>query len=138
MPVSANAKFHIGLVPQRWYIDTIENLTFNKPTIATVLNGNLSTLEFNNQIEFSHLETLNLAVSTGQAEELYKIHSKLIKEMEDEIARKTRKNLDQDNDLTEFTKFARTVSNPIGIKPKEQKSKRKKAFNNVMNMGKKE
>ncbi|RIB27531.1 hypothetical protein C2G38_2160396 [Gigaspora rosea] len=34
--------------------------------------------------------------------------------MEDEIARKTRKNLGQDNDLTKFTEFAHTVSNPIG------------------------
>ncbi|RIB24939.1 hypothetical protein C2G38_2167246 [Gigaspora rosea] len=62
----------------------------------------------------------------AEQKNLYKIHSKLIEEFEDEIARKTKKNLGHDNDLTEFTKFAYTVSNPIDIRLKGENLKEKK------------
>ncbi|CAG8773558.1 11102_t:CDS:1, partial [Gigaspora rosea] len=64
-------------------------------------------------------KALDLAVSTSQAKEFYKIYLKLIEEIKNEIARKTKKNLGQDNDLTEFTEFAHTINNPISIRLKE-------------------
>ncbi|CAG8704291.1 5389_t:CDS:2, partial [Funneliformis caledonium] len=60
-------------------------------------------------------KTLNLAIETGRIEELYKIHDKLIKEMESEVTQ-----IVQGNETTEF---ACTISNPISIRKKGRKPK---------------
>ncbi|CAG8802962.1 4128_t:CDS:2, partial [Racocetra fulgida] len=131
--------FYIGHISQRWYTNlTVDSTLANKSTIVSILNEDYSTLENNEQIKFSHLErfrimkkALTLAISIGRVEEFYEMHSSLVNEMENEIAKNKHQTIEQGDDLS---KFAHTISNPIGIKMKRRKSKREKAFNNITNI----
>ncbi|RIB21559.1 hypothetical protein C2G38_2176301 [Gigaspora rosea] len=74
---------------------------------------------------------LNLAIVTNRAEELYKIHEKLVKEMKNEIKSQNSQAITENNELQEF---AHTINNPTSVKTKGRSSKRIKAFNNVTNI----
>ncbi|RIB13769.1 hypothetical protein C2G38_2196929 [Gigaspora rosea] len=50
---------HLCFVSQRWYNNIITNSTLaSESTVATVLNENFGALEHDEQIEFSHLESI--------------------------------------------------------------------------------
>ncbi|CAG8801145.1 19681_t:CDS:2, partial [Gigaspora rosea] len=154
MLVSKIAKFHIGLVPQHWYLDSlIESITTleNEPVIMVVSNEESNELESMVEVDFTYLENicgnhiftkpishemrrrqqwgkgfsmlkkvLDLAIITNRSDELYEIHTNLIKEIESELEKSQ-----SDNQLQEFT---RSINNPIGIRPK--------AFNDTTNKNK--
>ncbi|RIB20940.1 hypothetical protein C2G38_2034804 [Gigaspora rosea] len=62
-------------------------------------------------------KVLNLAIVTNRAEELYEIHKKLVKEMENEIKSQNSQAITENNELQEF---AHTINNPISVKTKEE------------------
>src|SRR6185436_15332527 len=61
MLISPIAKFHIQLVPQRWYTDSSvmeENPSFHHdPTVSAILGQEFGTVEVSD-VNFSHLETI--------------------------------------------------------------------------------
>jgi len=158
---STIAKFHVGLVSQRWYAEAsmanVNSTLKSEPAIAAFSNEELGTFEHAVEVNFTHLDnlrgqhiftkevcqemtrrqqwgkgfgimkkTLDLAITTGRSDELYKLHLKLAKEMETEIAARNGEAIEQENDIVEF---ARTISNPVHVKRKGRKSKRAKGFN---------
>ncbi|CAG8621619.1 13585_t:CDS:2, partial [Gigaspora rosea] len=145
------AKFHTRLIPQHWYLDTLdESVTTleNEPVISIVSNEEFNKPGNAIHIDFSHLEdihgshiftkhishemkVLNLAIVTNRAEELYEIHKKLVKEMENEIKSQNSQAITENNELQEF---AHTINNPVSVKTKGRSSKRNKAFNDVTNI----
>ncbi|CAG8768167.1 2087_t:CDS:2, partial [Cetraspora pellucida] len=112
------AKFHIRLIPQQWYLDTLveDVLVLLEPAIVTGLNNQSDVYEHN-----SHVET----------NELYKIYENFTKEMELELIKEN--NETEHNNLEEF---AHTISNPISVRTKGRKSKRIKGFNDNTNISK--
>ncbi|RIB14386.1 hypothetical protein C2G38_2322942 [Gigaspora rosea] len=60
-------------------------------------------------------KVLNLAIVTNRAEELYEIHKKLVKEMENEIKSQNSQAITENNELQEF---AHTINNPVSVKTK--------------------
>jgi len=61
MLISPTAKFHIGLVPQRWYTDSIMEADpsfHHEPTISTATGEEFGTVEHAIEINFLHLETI--------------------------------------------------------------------------------
>ncbi|CAG8515177.1 16230_t:CDS:2 [Funneliformis mosseae] len=89
MLVSSIAKFHIGLLPQRWYTNVLvieaDSTLSNVPAISLLSNN-------------------GFAIETGRIEEFYKIYDKLIKEMESKVTQ-----IIQDNEITEFACKKRQV-----------------------------
>src|SRR5260364_346044 len=61
MLVSEIAKFHIKLIPQRWYLNIFQNISIfeNELAIILALDKELNTFEDAVQIDFSHLESIH-------------------------------------------------------------------------------
>jgi hypothetical protein len=60
---SPNAKFHIGLVSQRWYTDALimegnSTQLLSEPAISAISNDEFGTVEYNVQVDFSYLENI--------------------------------------------------------------------------------
>ncbi|RGB31656.1 hypothetical protein C1646_763805 [Rhizophagus diaphanus] len=62
MLLSPNAKFHIGLISQRWYADALiikGNSTFlNELALSVCSNNKFDTVEYIMQMDFLHLESI--------------------------------------------------------------------------------
>ncbi|CAB5373667.1 unnamed protein product [Rhizophagus irregularis] len=163
MLLSPNAKFHIGLISQRWYADALimegNSAFLNEPALSVCSNDKYDTIEYIMQMDFLHLEsicgsyvftevhqemthkqqwgkgfgimkkTLNLAIAAGRIDELYEIHARFAKEIEDQISEQVI-NGGNCND------FANTISNPIHVKKKGRKPKDSNQTNTT-NKGKK-
>jgi len=161
MTSSSQARFHIGLIPSRWYSDkaisNFEKTLAEETAISCVSEKEFGSFEHTittssqfehiNQIRSCHVftktvqeemtkkqlwgrgfgmmkHTLNLAITTGRADELYDYHKRLADEMEQEIA--TDDNTKANNDPLSI---ARTISNPSKIRTKGRQSKKRfKAF----------
>jgi hypothetical protein len=67
-------------------------------------------------------KTLDLALATGRADELYEMHERLAKGMELELTTREGRAIEADDNIT---KFASTISNPVAVKTKGRKSKKK-------------
>jgi hypothetical protein len=74
-------------------------------------------------------KTLNLAIAAGRIDELYEMHARFAKEIEDEIS-------DQVINRSNCNDFAHTISNPIHIRKKRRKPKDSNQINTT-NKGKK-
>ncbi|CAB4479910.1 unnamed protein product [Rhizophagus irregularis] len=151
MLLSPNAKFHIGLISQRWYADALimegNSAFLNEPALSVCSNDKFDTVEYIMQMDFLHLEsirgsyvfteevrqemthkqqwgkgfgimkkTLNLAIAAGRIDELYEIHARFAKEIEDEIS-------EQVINGGNYNDFANTISNPIHVRKKGRKPK---------------
>ncbi|CAG8474251.1 14113_t:CDS:2 [Cetraspora pellucida] len=126
-------KFHIGLILQYWYLDTLvkDVSVFFEPAIVAGLNSQLDASEHIAQEKgFGMMKkTLNLAIMTNRTKELYKIHENFTKEMKLELVK--------ENDYTEHNnlkEFACIISNLVSVKTKGRKPKRIKDFNDNTNM----
>ncbi|CAG8665182.1 11571_t:CDS:2, partial [Gigaspora rosea] len=97
----SKAKFHIGLISQRWHTNLIATCFYTRSVHEFMLKQQWRK-------GFGIMKkALNLAISTGRAEELYEMHSRLVNEMEIEIARNEGRTIEQGDDLNEF---AHTIS----------------------------
>jgi hypothetical protein len=151
MLISPTAKFHIGLVPQRWYTDSsvigADSSLRREPTISVISDQEFGTVEHATEIDFSHLETIrNNYVFTKEVQEEmsqkqqygrgFGIMKKTLNlalvtgrtEELYEIHLKLAKEMEaeiigQTKDVDSITEFASTISNPIGIKTKGRKPK---------------
>ncbi|POG62019.1 hypothetical protein GLOIN_2v1485774 [Rhizophagus irregularis DAOM 181602=DAOM 197198] len=74
-------------------------------------------------------KTLNLAIAAGRIDELYEIHARFAKEIEDEISEQVINGGDCND-------FANTISNPIHVRKKGRKPKDSNQTNTT-NKGKK-
>ncbi|CAB4492900.1 unnamed protein product [Rhizophagus irregularis] len=131
----------------------------NEPALSVCSNDKYDTIEYIMQMDFLHLEsicgsyvftevhqemthkqqwgkgfgimkkTLNLAIAAGRIDELYEIHARFAKEIEDQISEQVI-NGGNCND------FANTISNPIHVKKKGRKPKDSNQTNTT-NKGKK-
>ncbi|CAG8680211.1 4565_t:CDS:2 [Cetraspora pellucida] len=79
-------------------------------------------------------KTLDLAIATGRAEELYELYLNLFKKMEIEIATKEGQLVEQNDDKNNFIS---TISNSVNVRTKgRKKHKREKDFNDTSNINK--
>uniref|UniRef100_U9U5G7 Uncharacterized protein n=1 Tax=Rhizophagus irregularis (strain DAOM 181602 / DAOM 197198 / MUCL 43194) TaxID=747089 RepID=U9U5G7_RHIID len=113
----------------------------NEPAFSVCSNDKFDTIEYIMQMDFSHLEsirgsyvfteekTLNLAIAAGRIDELYEIHARFAKEIEDEISEQVINGGDCND-------FANTISNPIHVRKKGRKPKDSNQTNTT-NKGKK-
>ncbi|CAG8642328.1 16535_t:CDS:2 [Cetraspora pellucida] len=125
MMVSKVAKFHIGNISHRWYLDEVicgEKTKINNEPANSIINNkkfgsfmhSIQEMSFKQQWEkeFSIIKkTLDLAIATGQYEELYEMHLNLMKEMEIELVTEDNCNMGDNN----IKLFAASISNPVGI-----------------------
>jgi hypothetical protein len=62
MLLSPNAKFHIGLISQRWYADALimEGISafLSKPAISVCSDDKFDTVEYVMQMDFLHLVSI--------------------------------------------------------------------------------
>ena len=152
MTLSLKARFHIGLIPERWYSKRVRQTS--EAAISCLSEDGFGTFEHIISPEFTHIDqirgchvftatvqeemskrqlwgrgfgmmkrALNLAISTGHADELYDFHKTFADKIEQEIA--TKDGTENDDLLS----VAARISNPLKVQTKGQKSKRLKAFN---------
>src|SRR5205085_3411469 len=145
------AKFHIGLVPWRWYTDLSvmeeDSSLRSEPTISAISNQEFGTVEHATEVDFSHLENIrgNYVFTKEVREEMsqkqqwrrgFGIMKKTLNlaiatgRMEElyEVHSRLAKEMEaeiagQVKNGDNITEFASTISNPIGIKTKGQKPK---------------
>ncbi|CAG8825580.1 8949_t:CDS:2, partial [Cetraspora pellucida] len=158
------AKFHIGLIPQRWYLDTLveDVLVLLEPAIVAGLNSQSDVYEYNSHVDFSHLEHIrgkhvfsksvrNEMMCRLQWEKGFGIMKKTLNlaiitnrtnelyKIHENFTKEMELELIKKNNETEHNdpeEFACTISNPISVRTKGRKSKRIKGFNNNMNISK--
>ncbi|CAG8641981.1 hypothetical protein C2G38_2294093 [Gigaspora rosea] len=134
MPVSPNAKFHIGLNPQHWYQDSfvLGVDLFSEPVVPATPFEKFGAVEYASvNVDFSYLEniwrtyvftakgegfgimkkTLNLAIAAGRVEELYEIHKNFIGQIENEVVSRSG---------DDYAEFALTINNPVSVRMKGQ------------------
>lgn len=156
MTLSLKARFHIGLIAERWHSDNVKETP--EAAISCLSEEGFGTFEHIVSPEFTHINeirgchvftatvqeeiskrqlwgrgfgmmkrALNLAISTGRADELYKFHKQFADEIEQEIVNKNGAENNDDDSLS----VAATISNPPKVQTKGRKSKRFKAFNDT-------
>ncbi|CAG8513482.1 6653_t:CDS:10 [Cetraspora pellucida] len=129
------AKFHVGNISHRWYLDEVicgeETKINNEPANSIINNEKFGLFIHSIQVNFMHLDsirgsyvfthkkTLDLAIATGWYEELCEMHLNLMKEMEIELVTEDNCNIGDDN----IELFAASISNPVGIHLKGRKWK---------------
>ncbi|CAG8613659.1 12268_t:CDS:2 [Gigaspora rosea] len=125
MLVSPNAKFHIGLIPQRWYQDSfvLEVYLFSGPVVPATPFEEFGAVEDDSKTtmgeEFGIMKkTLNLAIAAGRVEELYEIHKNFTGQMENKVVSRSG---------DDHAEFALTINNPVSVRTKG----RPKGSNNV-------
>ncbi|RIB15753.1 hypothetical protein C2G38_2191682 [Gigaspora rosea] len=135
MLVSKIAKFHIGLIPQRWYRDIlVANILDleNEAAITVTSNKKYDTSEHPMQVDFSHLESIRGSHIFTKSVNNEMIHRQQWgKDLEIEGELENEENLIVRNNRPQ--EFAQTVKNPIGVKTKGRKNKRIEAFNDTTN-----
>lgn len=150
MLVSSIAKFHIGLVPQRWYTDSavmeVDSTLSNVPAISVLSDDGFGTVEYAVQLDFSHLESIRgRHVFTKEiCQEMTKkqqygrgfgIMKKTLNlaivtgridelcEIHEKLAKEMESEVAQIVQGDNITEFAHTISNPISIRTKGRKPK---------------
>ncbi|CAG8538409.1 4203_t:CDS:10, partial [Scutellospora calospora] len=118
MMVSKVAKFHVGNISHRWYLDKVvceeETKINNELANSIINNGNFGSFMHSIQVNFAYLDSIR-----GRYEELYEMHLNLMKEMEIELVTEDNHNMEVDN----IKLFAASISNPVGIHSKSRKWK---------------
>ena len=150
MLISSTAKFHIGLVPQRWYTDSLvidAGSSFcHEPVISAISGQEFGMIEHITEVDFSHLNTIrgNYIFTEKVCEEMtqkqqygkgFGIMKKTLNlaiatgkteefyEIHLKLATEMEAEITgkiNDNNIIEF---ASTISNPIGVRTKGRKPK---------------
>ncbi|CAG8462976.1 4541_t:CDS:2 [Racocetra fulgida] len=128
MLVSKVAKFYIGLISNRWFLDKIvyekEIDVANQLAILAIYDNNFGSFKHHIHVNFEYIEKIrrkfdimkkvfDLLIAMEQYEELYEMHLDIMKEIE--MGLKTDNNHDN---------FVTTINNPVGIHSKESNCKR--------------
>ncbi|CAG8737238.1 16449_t:CDS:2, partial [Racocetra fulgida] len=164
MLVSNATKFHVWLIPQRWYRDTlVEDVSeFKNEVVITVTsNENVDVFENAMQVDFSHLESIcgnhiftkpinhkmmcrqQWGKGFGMLKKALNLaimtnRSDELYEIHEELIKEMEMELEnQEDNATKNNKFeelARTINNPISIRTKGRPGKRIRAFNDMANI----
>ncbi|CAG8554896.1 9038_t:CDS:2 [Gigaspora rosea] len=117
MLISTNAKFHIGFVSQCWHNNIMTNsILASEPT--SIRRKHVFTEEISQEFTLKQqwskgFEIIKKVLDLGK---ISKSRNFLEGEMENEIAQNKGQIIEQDDD--DLAKFASTISNLIGIRPK--------------------
>ena len=150
MLASPLAKFHIGLVPQRWYTNAsvmeIDSILSNVPAISVLSDSEFCTVEYVGELDFSHLESIRgCHVFTKEVcQEMtrkqqwgrgFGIMKKTLDlaittgrmeelcEIHEKLAKEMENEVAQAVEGGNITEFAHTIRNPISVRKKGRKPK---------------
>ena len=150
MLVFSLAKFHVGLVPRRWYTNTsvieADVALLNTPAISVLSNDGFGAIEHVIHIDLSHLESIHgrhvftkevcqemtrkqqwgrgfgiMKKALNLAIETGRIEE--IYKMHEDLVKQMENEVTQAVQGSNITEFAHTINNPISIKTKGRKPK---------------
>jgi hypothetical protein len=150
MLVSSIAKFHIGLIPQRWYTNAsvieADSILSNVPAISVISGNEFGTVEYMIEMDLSSLKSncgchvftkeiyqeMTRKQQWGKGFGLMKKTLNLaietgrieeLNEIHEKLAREMESDIAQIVRGNDITEFACTISNPVSVKTKGRKPK---------------